>query len=104
MGEAQSVEFSDTGPHFSDVQFSATQRSAVERSGLGCLPVFGGGRERPVPGASGVILQVVQDLTERRDRHARSVAVRDAVAGGWDAGAYARASGNTAPLDTPPLF
>ncbi|MBB1013967.1 hypothetical protein SAMN06265174_102642 [Dietzia kunjamensis subsp. schimae] len=47
---------------------------------------------------------IIRNLTERRDRHARSLAVRDAVAGGWDPDAYARASGNTAPLDTPPLF
>ena len=69
MWEAQSVEFSDTGPHFSDVQFSATQRSAVEWSVFDCLPVVGGGRERPVPGANGVILQVVQghpDLPMKR--------------------------------------
>lgn len=37
-------------------------------------------------------------------RHARSLAVRDALAGGWDPEAYVRACGNTAPLDTPPLF
>ncbi|QXU56350.1 hypothetical protein KXC42_24445 (plasmid) [Rhodococcus sp. LW-XY12] len=47
---------------------------------------------------------IIRNPAERRDRHARSVAVRDAVAGGWYAGAYARVSGNTAPLDTPPLF
>lgn len=47
---------------------------------------------------------IIRHATERNDRHARSLAVRAAVAGGWDAGAYARASGNTAPLDTPPLF
>ena len=38
------------------------------------------------------------------DRHARSLAVRDALTGGWNADAYARAKGNTAPLDAPPLF
>lgn len=38
------------------------------------------------------------------DRHARALAVRDAVKNGWDAGAYARASGTTVPGDTPPLF
>lgn len=47
---------------------------------------------------------IIRNFTERGDRHARSLAVRDAVAGGWDRDAYARASGNTAPLDTPPLF
>lgn len=47
---------------------------------------------------------IIRNLAERSDRHARSLAVRDAVAGGWDAAAYARASGTTAPLDTPPLF
>ena len=38
------------------------------------------------------------------DRRSRSVAVREAVRHGWDPVAYARASGNAAPLDTPPLF
>lgn len=47
---------------------------------------------------------IIRNLTELIDRHARSLAVRDAVAGGWDPDAYARASGNTAPFETPPLF
>lgn len=38
------------------------------------------------------------------DRRARSLAVRDALAHGWDADAYARACGTTAPLDAPSLF
>ncbi|WP_241726952.1 hypothetical protein [Dietzia sp. SLG310A2-38A2] len=38
------------------------------------------------------------------NRYARSIAVREALAGGWNPEAYARARGNTAPLDTPPLF
>ena len=46
----------------------------------------------------------IRSLAERHDRQARSLAVRDAVADGWDPAAYARASGNAAPLDTPPLF
>ncbi|MGN7158109.1 hypothetical protein ACTHRK_18685 [Dietzia cercidiphylli] len=47
---------------------------------------------------------IIRSLAKRHDRQARSLAVRDAVAGGWDPAAYARASGNAAPLDTPPLF
>ncbi|AXY49663.1 hypothetical protein YT1_0206 [Rhodococcus ruber] len=47
---------------------------------------------------------VIRTLAHRQDRHARSLAVREAVAGGWNAAAYARACGNAAPLDTPPLF
>lgn len=47
---------------------------------------------------------IIRDFNERTDRHVRSLAVRDAVAGGWDGAAYARASGKTAPLNTPPLF
>ena len=47
---------------------------------------------------------IIRNATQRHDRHARSLAVREAVAGGWDSGAYARASGNTAPLGEPPLF
>ncbi|WP_241725818.1 MULTISPECIES: hypothetical protein [unclassified Dietzia] len=47
---------------------------------------------------------IIRNLTERHDRQARSLAVRNAVADGWDPVAYARASGNAAPLDTPPLF
>lgn len=43
-------------------------------------------------------------LAAQANRHARSVAVRDAVRGGWDPDAYARASGNAAPLDAPRLF
>lgn len=39
-----------------------------------------------------------------RTRAQRSLAVRDAVANGWDPIAYARAAGHTAPLDAPPLF
>lgn len=42
--------------------------------------------------------------TTSHDRRARSVAVREAIRSGWDPDAYAAASGNTAPLDTPPLF
>lgn len=38
------------------------------------------------------------------DRHARSIAVREAVRGGWDPDAYVRASGHAAPLDAPRLF
>lgn len=37
-------------------------------------------------------------------RQARSIAVRAAVANGWDPAAYAHASDNTAPLDAPQLF
>lgn len=47
---------------------------------------------------------IIRTLLHRQDRHARSLAVRAAVAGGWNAVAYARASGNTTPLDTPQLF
>lgn len=47
---------------------------------------------------------IIRNLSDRADRHARSLAVRDAVAGGWDTAAYARACGSTAPLDSPPLF
>lgn len=47
---------------------------------------------------------IIRSLLHRQDRHARSLAVRAAVAGGWNAVAYARASGNTTPLDTPQLF
>lgn len=47
---------------------------------------------------------VIRTLAHRQDRHTRSLAVREAVAGGWNAAAYARACGNAAPLDTPPLF
>ena len=47
---------------------------------------------------------IIRNTTERHDRHARSLAVRDAVAGGWNPKAYAQACGNTAPLDEPPLF
>lgn len=46
----------------------------------------------------------IRTFTNRLDRHARSVAVRDAVSGGWDPDAYTRACGNTAPLDAPRLF
>lgn len=47
---------------------------------------------------------IIRSLAQRRDRQARALAVRDAVTDGWDAGAYARASGNAAPPGTPPLF
>lgn len=47
---------------------------------------------------------IIRNTTERHDRHARSLAVRDAVAGGWNPHAYAQACGNTAPLEEPPLF
>lgn len=46
----------------------------------------------------------IRNPAQRHNRQTRSLAVRDAVSGGWDPGAYARARGNTAPLDTPPLF
>ena len=47
---------------------------------------------------------IIRNTTDRHDRHARSLAVRDAVSGGWNPKAYAQACGNTAPLDEPPLF
>lgn len=47
---------------------------------------------------------IIRNTTERHDRHARSLAVREAVSGGWNAKAYAQACGNTAPLAEPPLF
>lgn len=47
---------------------------------------------------------IIRSAAGRHDRHARSLAVRDAVASGWDPLAYARACGNTAPLSEPPLF
>lgn len=47
---------------------------------------------------------IIRTLLYRQDRHARSLAVRAAVADGWNAVAYTRASGNTTPLDTPQLF
>lgn len=47
---------------------------------------------------------IIRELVARQDRHARSRAVRDAVAGGWDPLAYRAASGNTAPIDAPQLF
>ncbi|MEH6822127.1 MAG: hypothetical protein V7706_19550 [Dietzia psychralcaliphila] len=47
---------------------------------------------------------IIRTSLGRQDRHARSLAVRDAVSGGWDPMAYSAASGNTAPLDTPSLF
>ena len=47
---------------------------------------------------------IIRTLVHRQDRHARSLAVRAAVSSGWNAVAYARASGNTIPLDTPQLF
>lgn len=46
----------------------------------------------------------IRNPDQHTDRHARSLAVRDALRRGWDPEAYARASGNAAPLDTPPLF
>lgn len=47
---------------------------------------------------------IIRNTAERHDRHARSLAVREAVTGGWNPKAYAQACGNTAPLDEPPLF
>lgn len=47
---------------------------------------------------------IIRSFAQRHDRQARSLAVREAVSGGWDPDAYSRASGNVAPLDTPPLF
>lgn len=47
---------------------------------------------------------VLRAVLDRQDRHTRSLAVRAAVAGGWDPAAYSAASGLTAPLDSPPLF
>lgn len=47
---------------------------------------------------------IIRTPLGRQDRHARSLAVRNAVSGGWDPIAYNAASGNTAPLDTPQLF
>ena len=46
----------------------------------------------------------IRNPDQHTDRHARSIAVRDALAGGWNSEAYARACGNTAPPGTPPLF
>ncbi|WP_253919820.1 hypothetical protein [Dietzia psychralcaliphila] len=46
----------------------------------------------------------IRNPDQHTDRHARSLAVRDALASGWDPEAYARASGHAATLDTPPLF
>lgn len=46
----------------------------------------------------------IRNPDQHTNRHARSIAVREALAGGWSPEAYARARGNTAPLDTPPLF
>lgn len=46
----------------------------------------------------------IRNPDQHTDRHARSLAVRDALTGGWNPEAYARASGHAAPLDTPPLF
>ena len=42
--------------------------------------------------------------TGGRSRAERSLAVRDAVAGGWDPIAYAQAAGETRPSPTPRLF
>lgn len=42
--------------------------------------------------------------TGGRTRAERSLAVRDAIAGGWDPIAYARAAGETRPTPTPRLF
>ena len=47
---------------------------------------------------------IIRTSLRRQDRHARSLAVRNAVSGGWDPIAYSAASGTTAPLDTPSLF
>lgn len=46
----------------------------------------------------------IRTLLDRQDRHTRSLAVRSALADGWDPTAYAHASGNTTPLDSPQLF
>lgn len=46
----------------------------------------------------------IRNPAQHTNRHARSVAVRDALASGWDARAYSRACGNAAPPDTPSLF
>ena len=43
-------------------------------------------------------------LAAPADRHARSLAVRAAVSGGWNAAAYAAASGITPPPEHPTLF
>lgn len=43
-------------------------------------------------------------LATPTDRRARSLAVRDALRGGWDPIAYAAASGITPPADHPTLF
>lgn len=89
MREAQSVEFSDTGPHFSDVQFSPTQRSAVERSVLDRFPVVGGGRGRPVPRAYEGVLRVVQWYPEGEAavlRGSRSRESRSSSPGGTPSG------------------
>lgn len=47
---------------------------------------------------------IIRDPVGHRDRCARSLAVRDALAGGWDSDAYAHASANAAPLNAPKLF
>lgn len=46
----------------------------------------------------------IRNPAQHTNRHARSLAVRDALASGWDARAYSRACGNAAPPDTPSLF
>ena len=46
----------------------------------------------------------IRNPAQHTNRHARSVAVRDALASGWDERAYSRACGNAAPPNTPPLF
>ena len=46
----------------------------------------------------------IRNPDQHTNRHARSVAVRDALASGWDAHAYAHACGNAAPPGTPSLF
>jgi len=46
----------------------------------------------------------IRNPDQHIDRYARSIAVREALAGGWNSEAYARACGNAAPPGTPPLF
>ncbi|MFI8592349.1 hypothetical protein [Dietzia maris] len=46
----------------------------------------------------------IRNPDQHTDRHSRSVAVRDALADGWNPEAYARASANAAPPNTPSLF
>lgn len=46
----------------------------------------------------------IRNPAQHTNRHTRSIAVRDALAGGWNPRAYAHVSGNAAPQNTPPLF